>query len=517
MKLTRRAALKLAAAGTIPFGIRAAQNEKEFAIGKGPFDGTRESLRSYQIPEWFRDAKFGMWAHWGPQSAAEDGDWYARNIYIQNSPQYKFHVDHYGHPSKQGFRAVIPTWKAADFDPEYLVSMYKKTGAKYFVSMGVHHDNFDLWNSKYQDWNSVKMGPKKDVVGLFHKAALNNGLKFGVSEHLWISWKWFAVSHLSDKTGPLAGVPYDGNDPQYEGLYHEAAVKAIGEKFSWDDKLIPESWKQKWFLRIRDLVDKYQPDLLYTDGGMPFEEYGSKLVSHLYNSNARKHGGVTQAVYTSKNREDSAHGTCVLDVERGVVDAIWPTSWQTDTCIGNWHYKRDIRYKTPKTVVDLLVDIVSRNGNLLLNVPLPNSGRPDDRELSVVADLTKWMAVNSEGIYGTRPWKIFGEGPSLRKLAQPAGADSKFNESKRKDLTAEDIRYTTKGDAIYAFVMGVPEKEAVIPALGTKSPQLPGKIVNVELLGSGKMSFQQNEDSLRVSLPETKPAEYAVALKVYRS
>ncbi len=513
MTLTRRKALKLSAAAAAA-GISFAQGEKEFTIAKGPFDGTRESLKAYKIPEWFRDAKFGMWAHWGPQSAAEDGDWYARNIYIQDSPQYKFHVDHYGHPSKAGFRAVIPTWRASDFDPGYLVSMYRKAGAKYFVSMGVHHDNFDLWNSKYQEWNSVKMGPKKDVVGMFRKAALENGLKFGVSEHLWISWKWFAVSHLSDKTGPLAGVPYDGNDPQYQGLYHEAAVKAIGEKFSWDDQLIPESWKRRWFLRIRDLIDKYQPDLLYTDGGMPFEDYGSKLVSHLYNTNAKRHGGVTQAVYNSKNREDCAQGTCVLDVERGVVDQIWPTGWQTDTCIGQWHYKRDIRnYKSPKTVVDLLVDIVSRNGNLLLNVPLPNSGRPDDRELSVIADFTKWMAVNSEGIYATRPWKIFGEGPS----AAPRGGDSKFNEAKRKELTPEDIRFTTKGGTIYAFVMGLPQKEAVIHALGTMSPQNPGKILNVELLGAGKVAFEQHDDALRVTLPETKPCDYAITLKIARS
>ena len=516
MTLTRRKALKLSVAAAAA-GLASAQDEKEFTIARGPFDGTRESLQAYRIPEWFRDAKFGIWAHWGPQSAAEDGDWYARNIYIQDSPQYKFHVDHYGHPSKAGFRAVIPTWQASDFDPRYLLSMYRKAGAKYFVSMGVHHDNFDLWNSKYQEWNSVKMGPKKDVVGMFRKAALENGLKFGVSEHLWISWKWFAVSHLSDKTGPLAGVPYDGNEPQYEDLYHEAAVKAIGEKFSWDDQLIPESWKRRWFLRIRDLVDKYQPDLLYTDGAMPFESYGSKLVSHLYNANAKRHGGVTQAVYTSKKREDCAQGTCVLDVERGVVDQIWPTAWQTDTCIGNWHYKRDIRYKTPKTVVDLLVDIVSRNGNLLLNIPLPNSGRPDDRELAIVADLTKWMAVNSEGIYSTRPWKIFGEGPAGEKSANGPAADSKFNESKRKELTAEDLRFTTKGDVIYAFVMGLPETEAVIRALGTGSPQNPGKVVNVELLGAGKMAFEQNNDALRVKLPESKPSDFALALKIYFS
>src|SRR5580658_237760 len=210
MTLTRRDALGLLAGS---FGA------PTFIQAATPFEATRESLRQYQVPEWFRDAKFGIWAHWGPQSAAEAGDWYARNIYIQDSRQYKYHLEHYGHPSKVGFKDVVPTWKADKFDPAALMQLYKKAGAKYFVSMGVHHDNFDLWDSKHTRWNAANMGPKRDVVGTWQKAAQQQGLRFGVSEHLWISYKWWSVSHIADKTGPLAGVAYDGADAQLADLY----------------------------------------------------------------------------------------------------------------------------------------------------------------------------------------------------------------------------------------------------------------------------------------------------------
>src|SRR5215212_8904526 len=222
MPLTRRALMKLLAAGLPALsGARAFGSEESgLKIQPGPFKATRESLRAYQVPDWFRDAKFGIWAHWGPQSAAEYGDWYARNMYLQGNWQYEHHVKTYGHPSKFGFKDIIPTWKAARFDADYLVGLYKRAGAKYFVSMGVHHDNFDLWDSKYHSWNAVKMGPHRDVVGTWQKAAKRLGLKFGVSEHLGASFTWFQDSHKSDKTGPLAGVPYDGADPKYQELYH---------------------------------------------------------------------------------------------------------------------------------------------------------------------------------------------------------------------------------------------------------------------------------------------------------
>ncbi|MGB7845577.1 MAG: alpha-L-fucosidase [Candidatus Acidiferrum sp.] len=390
-----------------------------------PFQPTHECLAKYDIPQWFRDAKFGIWAHWGPQSAAEAGDWYARNMYMQGSEQYNYHLAHYGHPSRFGLKDIIPTWKAAAFDPDYLVGLYKKAGAKYFVSMGVHHDNFDLWNSKHTRWNSVRMGPKRDIVAEFRQAAQEHGLRFGVSDHLWISYKWFAVSHMSDATGPLAGVPYDGTDPRNADLYHSISdPKLITEKLDWNEDGIPESWKAHWTQRITDLIDQAQPDYLYSDGALPFGERGLQMAAYLYNLSAQRNGGRTQAVYLSKRPEDCAVGTCVLDHERGVLDEISANPWQADTCIGNWHYARGIQYKSPKFVVDMLVDVVSRNGNLMLNFPLPNSGMLDDQELGILAEITDWMNVNGEAIYATRPGKIAGTGPSTKKSSS---GDTNFN------------------------------------------------------------------------------------------
>jgi alpha-L-fucosidase len=511
MSLTRRAAAGLLAGAPALLLPRKSKAQADLPpIEKGPFNGLAESLRSYQIPEWFHDAKFGMWAHWGPQSAAEAGDWYARNIYIQDSPQYKYHVEHYGHPSKFGHKDICRLWKGDQFDPEHLIQLYKKAGAKYFMSMGVHHDNFDLWNSAHQPrWNSVATGPKKDVVGMWRQAALKHGLKFAVSEHLSNSYNWLAVSHSSDKTGSMAGIPYDGQDPAYNDLYHPFPNNPpiLPQPMSRE---APDSWKRLYFLRIKDLIDKYQPDLLYTDGGIPFGDIGLRLVSHFYNVSVKTHRGSVQAVYTSKTAKDCEHGTCALDIERGVADEILPQPWQTDTCIGNWHYQKGIRYKTAKTVIDMLCDIVSRNGNLMLNVPLPNSGAPDEEELKVVDGITRWMAVNGEGIYGTRPWKISGNAPA----PQP-GRQQGFNERNRKDLTADDVRFTSKNGALYAFVMGWPEREASIPLLARGGKHNVGKIRGVQLLGHrGKLSFTQDERALKITLPPEKPSEYAVTFRI---
>jgi alpha-L-fucosidase len=262
---------------------------------------------------------------------------------------------------------------------------------------------------------------------------------------------------------------------------------------------------------MTDLIDKYQPDLLYTDGHLPFEDYGLKMVAHLYNVSAQLHGGATEAVYTSKEGTDCAIGTCLLDHERGVSDLIATNPWQTDTCIGQWHYKRGQKYKTAKKVIDLLTDIVSKNGNLLLNFPLPNSGELDFAEMEVLEGITAWMQVNSEGIYSTRPWKIYGEGPST-KVKIVAG---NFNEDKQNDLTAEDIRFTAKDSTVYAFVQGWPEKEAVVQALGLASPQQPGKILKVEILGNkGEVNWKQDDAALKVQMPAEKLSDIGLTLKV---
>ena len=510
--LNRRQALGLLAGGAPALKLARAAGV-QLDIAAGPFKGTRESLREWQVPAWFRDAKFGIWAHWGPQSAPEYGDWYARNMYIQGHKQYEYHVKTYGHPTKFGFKDVIPTWKADKFDPDYLVRLYKKAGAKYFCTMAVHHDGFDLWKSAHQPrWNSVAAGPKKDIVGLFRKAIATHGLRFAVSEHLAPSYHWLATSHTSDKTGPLAGVPYDGADPAYADLYHVLPNDyPYGKPIS--DRQAPDPWKLHYFKRIKDLVDNYEPDLLYTDGDIFFEEYGLALVANLYNLSARRHGGRGEAVYTSKLASDCETGTCVLDWERGVAAGIPANPWQTDTCVGDWHYNKEARYKSPKRVIDMLVDVVSRNGNLMLNFPLPNSGALDDQELNILDAITRWMAINSEGIYSTRPWKIFGDGPVA--TAPPSGRGPRFNEAGRRDFTAEEVRFTTKGNTIYAFIMGWPEKQAAIKPLATTSGVARVKISNVELLGfKGKVQWIQDETGLVVQMPQEKPSDYAVTLKL---
>jgi alpha-L-fucosidase len=235
------------------------------------------------------------------------------------------------------------------------------------------------------------------------------------------------------------------------------------------------------------------------------------MLAHHYNTVTKLRGGKVEAVYTSKHPEDSAAGLCVLDRERGVLEEIWPYPWQTDTCIGDWHYKRDIEYKSAKTVVDMLVDIVSKNGNLMLNFPLPNSGMLDGRELKTLSGITDWMAVNSEAIHGTRPWKISGQ------TAAPAtaAADTNFNENKRRALTAEDVRFTKKGEILYAFVMGWPHKQAVIAPLAEDSKHAPGKIQNVELLGhSGKLKWTRDASALKIDLPDNKPCDHAIAFRI---
>ena len=492
-------------------------------IPPGVFAPSRQSLGAYQVPEWFRDAKFGIWNHWGPQSAAEYGDWYARRMYIEGEAQYNHHLQHYGHPSKTGFADVIKSWKADKFDADYLMGLYKKAGARYYMSMGCHHDNFDMWNSKFQPvWNAAVSGPKKDILGLFKKAADKEGLRFGVSEHLSNSFSWFGPAHGADKAGALKGVAYDGQDPQYAGLYHDYSqmpadfvqkvVTAPAKGAIAMSTEGPPSWRENYFARILDVITQYEPDMLYTDGGIPFGDAGLALVAHLYNTSARRRGGKTEAIYNSKSRPDSAAGMCVLDVERGLVDSIWPRPWQTDTCVGNWHYDTRARYRTVKYIIDMLVDIVSRNGNLLLNFPLPNSGMPDDKELAILQGITAWMAVNGEAIYATRPWKIFGAGPGSEIKPAPG---QQFNENTRKDFTAEEVRFTTKGNALYAFFMGWPDKQIVIAPLAAGSPNVVGKIENVELLGfAGKLVWTHDGKGLTVQLPAEKPCEYGYALKI---
>jgi len=468
-------------------------------IAPGPFEPTFDSLKQYKCPEWFRDAKLGMWAHWGPQAVPMFGDWYARQMYVQGHPQYKHHLENYGHPTKHGYKDIIPLWKAEKWDPDRLMALYQKAGAKYFVSMGCHHDNFDLWNSTHHKWNAVKMGPQRDVVGDWQKAARKLGLRFGVSEHMGASFTWFQDSHGSDKTGPLAGVPYDGADPKYQDLYHWPAAPDDKGWYSKDPK-----WQQEWYARIKDLVDQYKPDLLYTDGGVPFgNEVGRSMIAHLYNADAQRHGGKADVVYTCKQQ---SKGMWVEDLERGVMAGIRPEPWQTDTSIGDWYYNKNWKYRGADWVIHMLVDIVSKNGNLLLNVVQRPDGSLDPEPEKILQEMAGWIAINGEAVFETRPWLVHGEGP-VRAKGGHFGEDFAYS--------AKDVRFTSKGDkTLYAFAMGWPADGKIAIRSLAKFPEATGKIAGVSLLGAGEVKWTHDADGLTVQLPPQKPCDYAVALKI---
>jgi alpha-L-fucosidase len=470
-------------------------------VANGPYKPSDESLKQYQYPEWFRDAKFGIWSHWGPQAVPRQGDWYARRMYQEKDPAYKYHLEHYGHPSQFGFKDIIPLWKAERWDPEKLMELYKKAGAKYFVSMGTHHDNFFLWNSKINRWNSVNMGPKKDVVGLWQEAAKKQGLKFGVSEHLGASFTWYQAAHGSDKQGSKAGIPYDGANLNNQDLYHAAAAPDDKEWLTNNP-----AFQLDWYRSIKELVDNYQPDLLYSDSKMPFEDVGRTLISYYYNQDMTKNKGILQAVYTCKQ---PSGGLWVQDVERGVLDTVSAYPWQTDTSIGDWYYRTGQKYKTSTEVIQMLVDIVSKNGNLLINVVQTPEGDLEPDMLKILEEIGEWTSANGEGIYGSRPWKIYGEKPADKSPVKLGRFDENFG------FSSKDIRFTIKGNTLYAYCLGKPESDILIRSLSKSSKHADKPVASVALVGSSeKISWKQTADALIIKKPSKMPAWQVTGFKI---
>lgn len=515
---------------------------KEFT--KVPFSPSWDSLQNYEVPQWYKDAKFGIWAHWGPQCEPERGDWYARGMYQEGSDQYKYHLEKYGHPSEFGFKDVIHQWKAGKWDPDYLVGLYKKAGAQYFVALANHHDNLDLYDSKYQDWNSVNVGPKKDLIGGWARAAKKYKLPFGVSVHAAHAWSWMETAQRSDKKGPKAGVPYDGKMTPEDGkgkwwdgknpqeLYaqnHPLSKNSendgsIHGQWNWGNGVAEPSkeYIEKFYNRTIDLIDKYHPDLVYFDDTAlplwPISDAGLRIAAHLYNKNIKKNGKVT-AVINGKILNEQQRKCMVWDIERGQSNEIEPDTWQTDTCIGAWHYDRrifkDHHYKSAKTVIHTLVDIVSKNGNLLLNIPMRGDGTIDSDELAVVEEIGEWMKINSEAIYASTPWKIFGEGPA-KDSAAPLNAQG-FNEGKGKPFESKDIRFTAKGDTLYATALGWPaDGKITIKSLAKGNYLYAKAIKKVQLLGAGTLTdFSQTEEGLSINIPETQNKfSYAMVFKI---
>jgi alpha-L-fucosidase len=493
-----------------------------------PFTADWASLiGGYQAPDWFADAKFGIWAHWTAQCVPERGDWYARKMYMQGDPDYDDHLSRYGHPCDSGFMEIDNLWKAKRWDPESLMDLYQRAGAKYFVALANHHDNFDTYNSRFHAWNSLNVGPRRDIVGTWEKIARARGLRFGVSNHSAHAWHWFQVAYGYDAVGPRAGQRYDafrltkddgkgkwweGLDPQElytgrnmvipDGIDNIAAMTAWhgAHDAAWDEAppAMNPAFTKSWFLRCKDLIDSYRPDLLYFDNsGLPLGQAGLDIAAHYYNASMDWHGGDLEAVVTGKLLPPEHRAGLVEDVERGFASGIAPAPWQTDTCIGDWHYSRAIfeqhKYKSAQTVVQRLCDTVSKNGNLLLNIPLRGDGSIDADEHDILDGLGDWMAVNAEAIFATRPWRVCGEGPT-----QVAGG--MMGENKVGAFTAADIRFTRKGTLLYAHVLGTPSGDTLsIASLGAGAK---GEVGQVEMLGvKGPLAFTRDASGLSVRLP----------------
>lgn len=538
--LSRRALLKRSAlaAAAVPLNryLRAqTSSSAENEIVRGKYLPTWESLKQWRMPEWFRDAKFGIWAHWTAQCVPEQGDWYARNMYIQGNPQYEFHCKTYGHPTKVGFKEIDHMWKAQRWQPEQLMDLYVKAGAKYFYALGCHHDNLDCFDSTYNHWNTTKVGPMKDIVGTWEKIVRRHGLRFGISNHSSHAWHWLQPSYGYDPEGLMAGKRYDaytltkadgkgqwwdGLDPQelYTGrnIVMPDGIKTIADANAWHESgdgkwheepppMNPE-FTRRWFLRCKEMVDKYKPDMLYFDDTeLPFGQTGLDVVAHYYNANMLWHMGNEEAVVAAKEYSPEHMGATMLDIERGRAQGILEAPWQTDTCIGDWHYRRSLfdqhAYKRPSTVAQMLVDIVSKNGNLMLNIPVRGDGTIDEDEHEFLRDFGRWMTVNGEAIYGTRPFTIYGEGPP------DITGSHNFNEMRARPYTAEDIRFTRKGNQLYVFALGWPQDGVLrVKTFSKGNSAYPQPIRGVEMLGNaGRLTFQQTAQGLEIKLPPRNP------------
>lgn len=507
-------------------------------VEKGKFTPDWNNLSAWECPEWFENAKFGIWAHWGPQCEAEDGDWYARFMYYKGSSQYNWHVSHFGDPSVFGLKDLCNAWKAEAWNPDSLIKLYKSVGAQYFMTLGNHHDNFDLWNSSYQEWNSVNVGPKRDIVKGWSDACKKYGLPLGVSIHASHAWTWLEPSQSFDgnltKADGYKPNP-DGTEKWWKGLdpqqlyaqNHEHSTGweksgTIHSQWGWGNGASQpsEAYKMKFQNRVLELINDYDPAMLYFDDTvLPLygcdERVGLNILADYYNHSAKEHHGTPQCVVMGKILNEQQKDAMLWDIERGAPDKTQTKHWQTCTCIGEWHYNQSIynnnRYKSAETVIGMLVDIVSKNGNLLLSIPIKANGTIDDKEMNVLKGVKAWMDINKSSIYGTHPWKVYGEGPTAA-AANPINSQG-FNEG--ASYSSKDIRFAERNDTLFATIMAWPSAtKYTIGSLAATSPYFSGKVKSVRLLGHGPLSYTMEKEGLTVQLPATHPNAISAVLAI---
>ena len=554
----------------------------EVPIAAGPIEPTWKSLGDHaRTPIWWREAKIGIWLHWGPQSVGEDGDWYAKFLYMprfagkQFATVYADHLHDYGHPSVSGYKDILPLWHAERWDPDALMALYRRAGARYVIAQGMHHDNFDLWDSRYQPWNSVAIGPHRSIVGGWKQAADKQGMRFGIAFHGDYALWWYQTAFLSDLEGPQAGVPYDGAaaypDPRSpEAAWWQRQGLKLSDLYGIDlgeEVSVPQNWKPsdgqpapddsslkntayrmdnrgtksvpdlitkhrdfalafstKWTLRVEDAISQFQPDFIYFDGGgsYPFCGWGTgrgirtdatpRVIADLYNQSIARNGGKLEAMAFTKGNEDQR--AVAVNVESTVPDDIKRDQpWQTENGLGEWFYKKGTFYDSGMVIHEML-EAVSRDGNYAINIPLTPAGELDPGGRRTLEDMGQWMDLNGEAIYNSSAWDVWGEGSVTMRRGNLGPLQS------ATPYTAADIRYTTKAGAVYAFLMAWPtDGQVILRQLATGA----GHITQVTLLGSAQpantpqapqLQWAQTPEGLRVTLPSKKPGDYAYTLRI---
>ena len=550
-----------------PIGSVKMGDNKSFAdvqldipITDGPYKASWESIeQNYPgTPQWLRDAKFGIWVHFGPQSAGESGDWYARNLYKEEHHAYRNHLKRFGHPSEVGYKEVLRDWNPTKLDPEYLTQLYKKAGARFLMIQGVHHDNYDLWNSQYHPWNSVNIGPKRDILREWVEACHKYGMRYGVTFHHEYTWWWWQTAFGSDKTGEKAGIPYDGNLTLADGKgkwwegYDPRLLYGIDlREYETVDEMAHTGWSPpkpgiftnhldyckwyatQWALRMMDVCAHYDPDFIYTDGTVqgPFTSDGTgtgykcnampTVMADYYNRVLKKRGKVDAfSIIKFRRPTNGAVNTAEFDFP-DTINASQP--WIREAPVGDWFYAPGFTYDSG-SMIRFIIEAICRDGNAALNIPMRPDGSIEDGCVTMLEEVGQWMQVNGEAVYGSKAWTTLGEGEmkdgKLKKL--PGGGLGKHHADYR--FTPQDIRFTQvpspsgkAGDgAVYAFTLNVPEGNQVvrIKSMGKAAGNL-GKVKRVSLLGyKGKLKWEQTADALEIIYPANAKLKTSAVFKI---